>query len=269
VFQAFQRLYAYDAGDLKPAIDPAIEESAAWRVEHVSYAAAYGNERITGYLFLPKNAAPPYQTVVYFPHSGGLVLRSFEGAEMSFLAFFIKAGRAVLLPMYKGTYERRLAAPPQGPNAQRDLTIQQIKDLGRSVDYLSTRSDIARDRLAYFGVSMCASVAPMALSMERRFKTAVLWAAGFPTGSKPPPEIDPINFATRVTTPVLMLNGRDDFTFPVESSQTPMFQMLGTPPADKRRVEYPGGHIFPFARMIKDTLDWLDKYLGVPTSRSA
>ena len=86
-----------------------------------------------------------------------------------------------------------------------------------------------------------------------------------PPGTRPPPpEIDPINFAPRVATPVLMLNGRDDFTFPVETSQRPMFQMLGTPSADKQRVEYAGGHIFPFARMIKDTLDWLDRYLGVP-----
>jgi len=265
VFQVFQRLYAYDPGDLKPAVDPAPEQTAAWRVERVSYAAAYGNERVTGYLYIPKNASSPYQALVYFPHSGSLVLRAFEGAEMAFLSFMIKSGRAVLLPMYKGTYERRLAQPPNGPNALRDLTIQQIKDLARSVDYLSTRTDIASDRLAYFGVSMGSNIAPMALSIERRFKTAVLWAAGFPTSPKPPPpEIDPINFAPRVTTPVLMLNGRDDFTFPVETSQRPMFQMLGTPAADKQRVEYAGGHIFPFARMIKDTLDWLDKYLGVP-----
>ena len=25
-----------------------------------------------------------------------------------------------------------------------------------------------------------------------------------------------------------------------------------------------GGHVFPFSRMIKDSLDWLDRYLGVP-----
>jgi dienelactone hydrolase len=261
VFRAFERLYEYDPSDLKAAVDASTEETVAWRVERMSYAAAYGNERITGYLFLPKNASPPYQTVVYFPHGGGLLLRSFEGAEMSFLAFIIKSGRAVLLPMYKGTYERRLAAPTDGPNALRDLTIQQVKDLGRSVDYLGTRSDIASDRLAYFGVSMGAVVAPMALSVESRFKAAVLWAAGLPMGRRPP-EIDPINFAPHVTLPIIVLNGRDDFTFPVETSQMPLFQMLGTPPPDKRRVEYPGGHIFPFARMIKDTLDWLDKDLG-------
>jgi serine/threonine protein kinase len=29
----------------------------------------------------------------------------------------------------------------------------------------------------------------------------------------------------------------------------------------------PDGHVFPFSRMIKDSLDWLDKYLGAPRWR--
>jgi alpha-beta hydrolase superfamily lysophospholipase len=73
---------------------------------------------------------------------------------------------------------------------------------------------------------------------------------------------DEINFAPRVTTPVLMLNGRDDFTFPIETSQLPMFKLLGTREADKRHVLYDGGRVFPFARIMKDSLDWLDRYLG-------
>ena len=76
---------------------------------------------------------------------------------------------------------------------------------------------------------------------------------------------DPINFAPRVTLPVLMLNGRDDFASPPATSQEPMFRMLGTPEAQKRRALYEGGHVFPFSRLIKDTLDWLDLQLGVPT----
>jgi len=63
---------------------------------------------------------------------------------------------------------------------------------------------------------------------------------------------------------VLMLNGAQDFAFPVETAQKPMFRLFATPEADKKLVIYEGGHVFPFARIIKDTLDWLDKYLGVP-----
>ena len=43
------------------------DDSPYWRKETVSFAAAYGNERVPAYLFLPKNVKPPYQTIVLFP----------------------------------------------------------------------------------------------------------------------------------------------------------------------------------------------------------
>ena len=263
VYRIYAGLYAYDRTDLKASVDSVDDSAPAWRLEKITYAAPYGTERIAAYLFLPKHATPPYQTVVYFPHSGGLTLSSFEKGELSYLGFVVKAGRALLFPMYKGMYERRLVPTPSGPNASRDLTIDELKDLRRSVDYLETRPDIDRERLAYFGVSFGARLGPIALALEKRFKAAVLWSGGFQMG-RSLPEVDEVNYAPRVTTPVLMLNGRDDFTFPIESSQVPMFQMLGTPDKDKRRILYDGGHIFPFARVEKDTLDWFDRYLGVP-----
>ncbi len=264
-FDIFRRMYAYDSTDLKAVVESTDDSPEAWRVERVSYAAAYGGERIVAYLFLPRRGSPPYQTVVYFPHSGGEYLRSFEQSEMNYLGFVLQADRALLFPMYKGTYERRLERPPDGPNARRDLAIARMKDLQRSVDYLLTRPDVDRDRLAYFGVSLGARLGAISLAVEKRFRTAVLWSGGFRTSvTLPSPEIDEINFAPRVTTPVLMLNGRQDFSFPIDTSQVPMFRWLGTAPADKRHVVYDGGHVFPFARIIKDTLDWLDKYLGVP-----
>lgn len=230
-------------------------------MERVTFAAAYGGERIVAYLFLPKRSKPPYQTVVYFPHSGGEYLRSFEQSEMNYLDFIVKGGRALLFPMYKGTYERRLEKPPAGPNERRDLAIQRMKDLQRAVDYAMSRTDLDHDRFAYFGVSLGGRLGAMALAIEKRFKAGVLWAGGFRSGQTLP-EIDEINYAPRVTTPILMLNGRDDFTFPVSTSQLPMFAGLGTPARDKQHLLYDGGHIFPFARIMKDTLDWLDKYLG-------
>ncbi|HET9371510.1 MAG TPA: protein kinase [Vicinamibacterales bacterium] len=262
-FEAFRRQYAYDRDELKAAVESTDESHELWRVERVSYAAAYGGERITAYLFLPRKGAAPFQTVVYFPHSGGEYLRSFQQSEMNYLGFVLRSGRALLFPMYKGTYERRLDQMPAGMNGRRDLVINRMKDLQRSVDYLLTRSDIDHDRLGFFGVSLGGRLGPIALAIEKRFKTGVLWSGGFRTTlTQVAPEIDEINFAPRVTTPVLMLNGEQDFTFPVETSQKPMFRLFGTPAADKQHVIYDGGHVFPFARIIKNTLDWLDRYLG-------
>lgn len=46
-----------------------------WRLEKVSYDAAYGKERITAYLFLPQNVKPPFPTVVYLPGAAALLQR--------------------------------------------------------------------------------------------------------------------------------------------------------------------------------------------------
>jgi len=56
-------------------------------------------------------------------------------------------------------------------------------------------------------------------------------------------EVDTFNFAPRVTIPTLVLNGRRDSVVPVETSQEPMFRLLGTPKEHKRHIIYDeGGH---------------------------
>ena len=78
VFQAWRSLlYSFDHGDLKVQVESVDDSSPEWRMEKVSYAAAYGDERIPAYLFLPKNAKPPYQVMVLFP-GVGRVLRALQ-----------------------------------------------------------------------------------------------------------------------------------------------------------------------------------------------
>jgi tRNA A-37 threonylcarbamoyl transferase component Bud32/dienelactone hydrolase len=260
VFRVYRSLYSYDRGPLNPVIESVDASPENWTKQRITYNAAYGNDRVIAYLFLPKNVAPPYQTVVYFPHSGALEWHSIEDIEMQFLDFIIKSGRALLFPMYKGTYERQVQLSA-GPNAERDLEVQWSKDLGRSIDYLETRSDIDHARLAFYGLSLGAGEAPILLAMENRFEAAVLVAGGFPT-EKQLPEIDEINFAPHVTVPLLMINGRYDFSCPLDTSQEPMMRLLGTPEKDKRLALFDTGHVPPRNEMIRETLDWLDRYLG-------
>jgi dipeptidyl aminopeptidase/acylaminoacyl peptidase len=76
------------------------------------------------------------------------------------------------------------------------------------------------------------------------------------------PEVDPFNFVSRVKIPVLMLNGTYDHYFPVETAQKPMFTLLGTPAEHKKWIVYDGGHFVPRDQLVKETLGWLDRYLG-------
>jgi dienelactone hydrolase/predicted Ser/Thr protein kinase len=261
VFTAYKGLYAYDRGDLAAKVE-ATETTEDWTQEKVSFNAAYGGERVVAYLFLPRKAAPPYQTVVYFPGSGAIHTDRFS---LSIYADFIpKSGRALIAPIYKSTFERRddLKSDYPEPTAfWRDHVIAWSKDVGRSIDYLETRKDIARESLAYVGLSWGGAVAPVVLAVENRFKAAVLESGGLEF-QQALPEADAINFVTRVRMPVLMLNGRYDHFFPVESSQLPLFHLLGTPEKDKRHVIYETGHAVPRKEFIRESLDWLDKYLG-------
>ncbi|MEP7228429.1 MAG: hypothetical protein ABI785_13775, partial [Gemmatimonadales bacterium] len=61
-----------------------------------------------------------------------------------------------------------------------------------------------------------------------------------------------------------MLNGRYDFFFPVETSQVPMFRLLGTRGDQKRYVVEDGSHFVARTRLIQETLGWLDKYQPLP-----
>ena len=261
VFQIYRGFYSYDKTELKPTVDSA-DEFEHWRRERVSFDAAYGGERVPAHLFLPRNARPPYQAVICFPAGEAFALRKSDDLRMRNIEFLLRSGRAVLQPIYKGTYERHVPEAGGGPSNDRDVLIQLAKDLGRSIDYLETRADIDRERLAYYGVSTGAALAPPFLAIEHRFKAAVLQGGGLPL-YRSRPEVDPLNFAPRVTMPVLMLNGRYDFANPPETAQRPLFRLLATPPKDKRQVLFESGTaLYPIHDVMKEILDWLDRYLG-------
>lgn len=71
-----------------------------------------------------------------------------------------------------------------------------------------------------------------------------------------------MDYVGHVRQPTLILNGELDFFFPLETSQRPLFELLGTPAADKKRLIFPGGHSVPRPEQIKESLAWLDRYLG-------
>jgi eukaryotic-like serine/threonine-protein kinase len=76
-----------------------------------------------------------------------------------------------------------------------------------------------------------------------------------------------INFISRVKQPVLMLNGRYDFFFPVDSTQEPFYQMLGSKKDQKKHLIYDTSHNIPRNELIKESTNWLDQYLG-PVSQN-
>ncbi len=265
VFKVFKSLYSYDRSELMPVVDSVDDSSGRWRKEKVTVSAAYGNERLSIFLFTPRHAKPPYQTVVYFPGSWALHLRSSEELDgMELLAFIIKSGRAVVYPVYKSTYER--GDGMDGDFAEtttlwRDHVVQWTKDVERTLDWVETRPDLDHGKIALYGFSWGAALLPIFAGVDERIKVGVLLAGGC-YSNRSLPEADAANFAGRVRQPMLMVNGRFDFAFPYEAAQVPLFRLLGTAPKDKRHAVFEGGHRPTGDMVTKEILDWLDRYLG-------
>jgi formylglycine-generating enzyme required for sulfatase activity/dienelactone hydrolase len=261
VFEVMRRMYAYDRRPLDPVIER-VEDEGAWQKETVLYDAGYGSERVRAYLYLPKNAAPPFQTVVYFP-PGGPPGGSSRKLGLRYVDFMIRGGRAVLFPIYQGMFERG-PLRQTGTTASRDLRVMWAKDIGRSIDYLETRRDIDHARIAFYGFSLGAVEGPLLTALEPRFRTSILLGGGA-RDTPLPPDIEPVNFAPRVRMPTLMVAGRQDFARPVEALQRPIFDLLGVPADQKRLTLIDGGHIPRLQDIIREVLNWLDQQIGPVT----
>jgi formylglycine-generating enzyme required for sulfatase activity/dienelactone hydrolase len=263
VFETWRRLlYTFDHAALNARVDAVDDSSREWRKEKVSYAAAYGGERISAYLFLPRNAKPPYQVMVSWGSAGLYERSSATTTDFDRYTFIVRSGRALLYPIYKSMFERAdglTADIPDMTTGWRDHVIMWSKDLARSIDYLESRSDIAKGKIGHIALSTDRT--PLMLAVEPRISLAVIYCGGFDQRESLP-EVDPVNFAPRVKVPVLMLNGRYDYYYPTASSQEPMFQLLGTPADHKRRVVYESSHMIPRNETIKEVVNWMEKYWG-------
>ena len=264
VYAVLKTFYSYDKKPLDSRVESK-EQLSYLSKEKVSFSAAYGKERVIAYIFLPMNSKTPYQTVLYFPGSWAQYFDSSEklGERGEHLDFLVRSGRAVVHPVYSETLERggRPDADNRSTEELREWRIKYIKDVSRTIDYLATRGDINSQKIAYYGYSWGARVGGIVGAVEPRIQTLILAHGGLPMSPRAP-ETDEINFVTRVKAPVLMINGRYDHVFPVETSQNPYFQLLGTPEKDKVHMLFEGGHSNPRSEVKKIMLDWLDRYLG-------
>lgn len=258
----------YDKKELNEIIEERDESPEDWIMETVSFDAAYEGERVLAILFLPESARPPFQTIVYFPGSGALEYNAsiFEyGTTRRNLFYLLKNGRAVLFPIYYGTFNRKHAEcnveTPLMTHQFTECTVKWVKDFSRSMDYLETREDIDFSRIAFLGDSWGGRLGAIIPAVEGRLKLNIMLRGGF-RKTKSFPEVDELNYVTRVKIPTLMLNGRYDISFPYESSSKLMFDLLGTPDEDKKQVLCDTDHFIPTSVMVKEVLDWLDTYFG-------
>ncbi len=263
-FSIYLKQFSYDNTPLNAKIESKIE-GESWTAEKITFDAGYNNERMEFYLYLPKDFPPPYQAVLFFPGSGDIYSRKYDPESINIrVDFILKSGRALIRPIYKGTHERHddlKSDLPEETVFYKDHVIMWRKDIGRTLDYIESRKDILSDKIGYLGWSWGGFMGGIYPAIEKRLKVVVLNVGGMAM-NKCFPEVDQINYLPRVKQPVLMLNGKHDMFFPVETSQKPMFDFLGTAATDKKIIIYESGHLVPRTDFVKETLLWFDKYLG-------
>lgn len=267
-------IYRDQFGYLKQDLDSQLlstEQMAYWRQEKVRIDSPYSADGMEVLLLIPDNAAPPMQALVMMPGSdaffSGATLKGYDWADYEpSLAVVLQSGRALVLPVWDGTFGRgvRLSSSPD-EQEWRELTrsrgLRWRQDLGATLDYLETRDDIDSSCIGYLGISAGASAPLAMLAVEPRVKTAVLVAGGL-TGLGDHPLVQPANHAPRITIPVLMINGRYDQNFPLETRQAPLFDLLGSEGDRKKHVIYDSGHIgYPVSQQRREIIAWLDKWL--------
>ena len=176
IFAVYRRQYAYDRSPLNASVE-ATEERTFWTKHTVAFDTAYGGERMRAYLFLPNNASPPYQTVIFFPAARRIPLCDRAGTLAGVGGLHHPEWTGVSLSGIQRDV-RAVGRPTRGSNAERELRIAWARDFGRAIDYLETRSDIDRARLAFYGVSAGGDAGVILTALEPRLKTSVLQGTG-------------------------------------------------------------------------------------------
>ncbi len=246
-----------------------VDASPLWIAEEVTLTFA-SQEPNTLYIVRPKTHDGPLQPIIYSGVGDCCFMKrpnrdSLE--QLQIAGFVVNSGRALVMPIWAGGYER-YSPPPTDRAAindrERRVALMWQHDLTTTIDYLESRPDIDAKNIGYLGISRGASFAgAINLALEPRIRSAVLASGGIWIHGPLHPMIDLINYAPRITIPVLMLSGRYDHIYPYEQSQKRVFELLGTRPADKTQIAYDTGHFtLPPKRVAADVSDWFDRRLG-------
>ena len=232
-FRATKARYTYEKTPLHAAVIAA-EETESWRREEIAFDG-FGGERAKAFLYLPKNAAQPYQLIHYLGGTqwwyGVPVTYVVEG-KADRLASYIRTGRAVFLVVLKGFAGREpvgaYAGIEVGSEQHRDMLLQLVVDMQRARDYLETRSDIDAGRIAFWNDSTYDSGAVFA-AVDNRYASVIFGGAGvWPELQHVSAEMNPLHFIPHIRPPKLMLHGLYDDGHPIHTSE-PIFRLMREP----------------------------------------
>ncbi|MCX6620525.1 MAG: hypothetical protein NTY38_05520 [Acidobacteria bacterium] len=267
--------FDYDRGRPFDPRETSRSDAGALPLRELDFAGVSG-ERITAWLVRPKHAGP--LPGILFVHG---LIEPERSNKTQFLeeAKTLAAGGAVALlidAMWSAPrwFERR------EPARDFEISIGQVKNLRRALDFLESQPDVDRSRIAYVAHDFGAMYGATMMGVERRPKA---WALSAPTslyaewyllGSKKTGAarqavrdelgpLDPLrNLAAGAPAPIYLQFGRNDRYVPVDRAR----ELAASAAEPKKAQWYEAGHELN-EEASRDRIAWLREQLGMNSPR--
>ena len=190
--------------------------------------------------------------------------RSLPDAMDDRMAPFVRGGRAAFGVVLEGYIERLRPAgfvrPLSSTVEFAEIVASRVTDLRRGLDYLETRKDLDMARVAVLAPSAGSVLGLILAALETRYHALVFIGAGIPATYRGiSATANPINFASYIRAPKLILQGRYDEDTPLRTATEPFFKLLSEP---KLLTLYDGGHVPSLEVLMSTTMPWLEEHLG-------
>jgi len=216
-------------------------------------------ETVVGYFAYPPESEEEPRPAVILLHGNNGFRGSRDRWTSGFLDILAREGYCALAIDQLGFGERLLS---QDELRERDVSLQQVTDARRAIDYLCTRAEVDTARIGIVGESMGGTNGCLVAGLENRLKAAVLVVAGAWEAKVSPEDprlrnTHPLNFAPRISVPTLMINAtRDEYVERGEAEE--LHDALRV---SKRLAWHKSEHSILVEDQKKDVLKWLDRYL--------
>jgi dienelactone hydrolase len=149
---------------------------------------------------------------------------------------------------YVGTYQ------------DREMVVQSVTDLRRGIDYLGSRPEVSPGRFGLLGGSRGGWLGILVSALDKRLSTSVLVVTAHATGDPRDPLLafrHSLNFAPRITCPVLVVSGSRDKPQRVAFARE-LFPRLT---CEKRELWLDLPHHIPPREHGREILAWLEQKL--------
>ena len=242
-------------------------------ISRITFRSARGGEA-TGYLTVPTGRGP-FPALVWQHGMPGNARDAIGDAAMS-------RDHGVIQIALNAHWNNRTGDVINFSARDSAEQVRLIVDIRRAVDYLISRPDVDRSRIAYVGVSYGGAMGALVAGVELRFRTLILTVAdgGLVNHFTGPEDangmfdriscdnkrawinamlpIEPIRFIGLARAPLLLQSGRTDQLVPPADAE----RLQRFAPANKKISWYDAGHGLP-PEANTERLAWLREHIGI------